>query len=75
MDHESNAVRIRSKGGNFRFRLIAKNGEPFALSSEAYASRANAIRAAKRLGEVAASAEVVVAEDKPKAAPKKVAKK
>lgn len=43
------------KGGYPRWRLIANNGEKVA-ASEAYASRANAVRSARRVQILASSA-------------------
>jgi uncharacterized protein YegP (UPF0339 family) len=42
--------------GNFRWRLIAGNGEKVASSGEAFANRSNALRAAKRVAQVAPQA-------------------
>jgi len=48
----------RDIAGNYRWRLVAGNGEKVA-ASEAYASHANAVRSAKRVKELAAFAVVV----------------
>jgi len=46
---------FRDVGGYYRWRLIAGNGEQVA-ASEAYASYSNAVRAAKRVKELASNA-------------------
>lgn len=48
----------KDKKGLFRFRLIAKNGEPVALSSEGYAKKAGALTAVKKLSEWVSGAEI-----------------
>lgn len=72
----------QDKGGKYRFKLIAKNGEPV-CGSEGYAKKAGALMAAKKLGEWASKALLVDADKKADAAskttgkqsPKKVANK
>ncbi|MBP9669713.1 MAG: DUF1508 domain-containing protein [Candidatus Pacebacteria bacterium] len=46
------------KAGKFRFRVLSANGEPIA-ASEAYESMATAKSTAKKLGAIAAKAEIV----------------
>ena len=46
------------KADEFRWRLIASNGEPVASSGEAFASKANAKRAAETVKENAGSASI-----------------
>jgi hypothetical protein len=46
------------KGGDYRWRLIANNGEPVASSGEAFASKANAKRAAETVKANAGSASI-----------------
>jgi uncharacterized protein YegP (UPF0339 family) len=63
------------KAKKFRFRLLAANGEPVAMS-EAYESKASVMSTVKRIGAMAAKAAIVDMTVAPKAAPaKKVAKK
>jgi uncharacterized protein YegP (UPF0339 family) len=54
-------VVYKDAAGWYRWRLVASNGEKVA-ASEAYASKANAARSAKRVREIASSATVVDAE-------------
>lgn len=42
---------------HYRWRLVARNGEKVA-ASEAYASRANAVRSAERIKELASMADI-----------------
>jgi uncharacterized protein YegP (UPF0339 family) len=71
----------QDKKGQYRFRLLAKNGEPV-CASEGYAKKAGAMTAAKKLAEWATTAMIVDADKKADAAskttgkqPKKVANK
>lgn len=48
----------KDKKGTYRFRLLAKNGEPV-VASEGYAKKAAAMSAAKKLGDWVASALLV----------------
>lgn len=48
---------FQDQAGYWRWRLVAGNGEIVA-ASEAYVSRANAVRSAKRIKELAAYADV-----------------
>jgi uncharacterized protein YegP (UPF0339 family) len=48
----------KDKGGKFRFRVVAVNGEPIA-SSEGYNSMASAKSTAKRLSAILAKAVIV----------------
>lgn len=52
-------VIYRDRAGEFRWRFIAPNGHMIGDSGEGYATRANAIRAARRLRVIAAEAVVV----------------
>jgi len=52
-------VIYRDHAGQFRWRFIAPNGHLIGDSGEGYATRANAIRAARRLKVIAAEAVVV----------------
>lgn len=61
------------KGGKFRFRVIAANGEPVAMGSEAYETLASAKSTAKKLAGILAKAELVDT-TKPAPAPKKAVK-
>jgi hypothetical protein len=45
------------RAGYYRWRLIAGNGEQVA-ASEAYVSRANAVRSAKRVKEISSNASI-----------------
>ncbi len=63
----------RDKRGQYRFRLIAKNGEPV-CGSEGYAKKASATAAAKKLGEWATTATLVDADKKADAASKTTGK-
>ncbi len=47
------------KGGQYRWRLVASNGQTVASSGEAFASKANARRAAENVKENAAKADIV----------------
>jgi uncharacterized protein YegP (UPF0339 family) len=49
----------RDKKGEWRWRFAASNGRTLADSGEGYATRGNAIRAARRLQKIAAIADVV----------------
>ena len=49
----------RDHAGEYRWRFIAPNGQIIADAGEGYSSRANAIRAARRLKLIAAEAVVV----------------
>jgi len=46
-------------GGNYRWKLVAPNGQTTASSGESFASKSNALEAAERVKESAATAEVV----------------
>ena len=46
-------------GGNYRWKLVAPNGQTTASSGESFASKSNALEAAERVKETAATAEVV----------------
>ncbi len=63
----------QDKRGQYRFRLIAKNGEPV-CGSEGYATKAGAMNAAKKLGEWATTALLVDADKKADAASKTTGK-
>ena len=63
----------QDKKGQYRFRLIAKNGEPV-CGSEGYAKKAGAMIAAKKLGEWATMALLVDADKKADAASKTTGK-
>lgn len=63
----------QDKKGEYRFKLIAKNGEPV-CGSEGYAKKAGAMMAAKKLGEWATSAMIVDADKKADAASKTTGK-
>ena len=52
-------VIYRDRAGEFRYRFIAPNGHILLDSGEGYSTRANAIRAARRLRVIAAEAVVV----------------
>ena len=52
-------VVYRDRAGEHRWRFIAPNGHIVADAGEGYATRANAIRAARRLKVIAADAVVV----------------
>lgn len=47
------------RAGKYRWRIVAPNGEIVAASGESFASRGNAIRAARRLRVIAADAVLV----------------
>ena len=71
----------QDKKGQYRFRLLARNGEPV-CASEGYAKKTGAMMAAKKLAEWATKALLVDADKKADAAskttgkqPKKVANK
>jgi len=53
--HQTKFVIYRIKSGQYKWKLIGGNGEQVA-SSENYASKAGAIKAAARIREIAASA-------------------
>ena len=63
----------QDKKGQYRFRLLAKNGEPV-CASEGYAKKAGAIGAAKKLAEWATKAMIVDADKKADAASKTTGK-
>ena len=46
-------------GGNYRWRLVASNGQTVASSGESFASKANARRAAENVKDNAGKAEIV----------------
>jgi len=46
-------------GGNYRWRLVASNGQTVASSGESFASKANARRAAENVRDNAGKAEIV----------------
>jgi uncharacterized protein YegP (UPF0339 family) len=46
-------------GGGFRWRLVAANGQTVATSGEAFASKANATRAAENVRDNTGSAQIV----------------
>ncbi|MBI4138667.1 DUF1508 domain-containing protein [Candidatus Uhrbacteria bacterium] len=50
-------VIFKDRAGYYRWRLVAANGEKVA-ASEAYVSRTNAVRSAKRIKILAASARI-----------------
>ena len=52
-------VIYRDHAGEYRWRFIAPNGHIIGDAGEGYATRANAIRAARRLKVIAADAVVV----------------
>jgi uncharacterized protein YegP (UPF0339 family) len=47
------------RGGHYRWKLVAPNGEETASSGEGFASKSNAKRAAESVKEHAGSAEIV----------------
>ena len=63
----------QDKKGNYRFRLLAKNGEPVA-ASEGYTKKATAMAAAKKLSEWVSKAVLVDADKKADAASKTTGK-
>ena len=63
----------QDKKGHYRFRLLAKNGEPVA-SSEGYTTKAAALSSAKKLAEWASKAVLVNADKKADAASKTTGK-
>jgi uncharacterized protein YegP (UPF0339 family) len=63
----------QDKKGQYRFRLLAKNGEPV-CASEGYAKKAGAMTAAKKLSEWATKATIVDADKKADAASKTTGK-
>jgi len=48
----------QDSGGGWRWRLVSSNGQTVATSGEAFASKANATRAAENVRDRAGSAEV-----------------
>jgi uncharacterized protein YegP (UPF0339 family) len=46
-------------GGNYRWRLVASNGQTVATSGESFSSKANATRAAENVKANAGSASIV----------------
>ena len=63
----------QDKKGQYRFRLLAKNGEPV-CASEGYAKKAGAMSAAKKLSEWVTKAMIVDADKKADAASKTTGK-
>ncbi len=63
----------QDKKGQYRFRLLAKNGEPV-CSSEGYAKKAGAMLAAKKLSEWVTKSTLVDADKKADAASKTTGK-
>jgi uncharacterized protein YegP (UPF0339 family) len=63
----------QDKKGNYRFRLLAKNGEPVA-ASEGYTKKATAMAAAKKLSIWVSTAVLVDADKKADAASKTTGK-
>ncbi len=63
----------QDKKGQYRFRLLAKNGEPV-CGSEGYAKKSGAMTAAKKLAEWATKALIVDADKKADAASKTTGK-
>ena len=63
----------QDKKGQYRFRLLAKNGEPV-CASEGYAKKTGAMTAAKKLAEWATKAMIVDADKKADAASKTTGK-
>ena len=63
----------KDKKGMYRFRLLAKNGEPV-CASEGYAKKAGAMAAAKKLSEWVTKATLVDADKKADAASKTTGK-
>ncbi len=51
-------VVYRDSGGNYRWRLVARNGQTIASSGEAFDSQSNARRAAENVRDNAGSATV-----------------
>jgi uncharacterized protein YegP (UPF0339 family) len=49
----------QDSGGNYRWRLIASNGQNVASSGESFASKANATRAAENVRDNAGKATIV----------------
>ncbi len=63
----------QDKKGQYRFRLLAKNGEPVCMS-EGYAQKSGAVLAAKKLSEWVTKAHIVDADKKADAASKTTGK-
>ena len=63
----------KDKKGLYRFKLLARNGEPVCMS-EGYAKKAGALTAAKKLGEWSSKALLVDADKKADAASKTTGK-
>lgn len=63
----------KDKKGLYRFRLIARNGEPVCMS-EGYEKKAGALRTAQRLAELSTKALLVDADKKADAASKTTGK-
>jgi uncharacterized protein len=63
----------QDKGGKYRFRLLARNGEPV-CASEGYAKKSGALTAAKKLSEWVSKAIIVDADKKVDAASKTTGK-
>jgi hypothetical protein len=53
-------VVYKDSGGNWRWRLVASNGQTVASSGESFSSESNARRAAENVKTRAAGADVVV---------------
>ena len=49
----------QDSGGNWRWRLVASNGQNVGSSGESFASKANAIRAAENVRDSAGNAQIV----------------
>ncbi len=64
----------QDKGGHYRFKLIAKNGEPV-CGSEGYTKKSGAMAAAKKLSEWVSKAILVDADKKADAASKTTGKR
>lgn len=62
----------QDKKGEFRFTLIAKNGEPVAQASEGYKTKAAAMGAVKKMKEWCATEVITFIDKNAKKAPAKV---
>jgi uncharacterized protein len=49
---------VKDAGGNYRWRLVAANGEKVATSGESFASKSNAKRAAENVRDHAGGASI-----------------
>jgi uncharacterized protein YegP (UPF0339 family) len=56
--HMASFVIYADKGGEYRWKLVADNGQTTATSGESFASKSNAIRAAEGVRDSAAKADI-----------------